>query len=249
MSSLPPLSPPESLPVAGVTAYVGGLAAGCRSGMILVTVGTFVGVGALAHDLGFTLTWAVVTAVVIWAAPAQVVLMTALAGGAPLIGIAVAVALSAVRLLPMVVSLIPLMRSARTRTRDLILPAHFISVTLWVEGFRLLPSVARDNRVAFLNGVGTTFGIVAVLCTIAGFQLAAGLPLVLAAALLMLTPLAFLMSTAAGARLLSDRLALVLGLIVGPLLAWSEMQLDLLWAGVVGGTLAYATQRAREAMR
>ena len=222
-----------------------GMRAGFTSPMIFVTFGTFIGVGALAHDLGFTLTWTVTAAVLLWAAPAHVIVMSALAGGAALVGIAIAVALSSVRLMPMVVSLIPLLRGPKTRLRDLLLPAHFISVTIWVEGLRLLPAVSREQRVAFLNGMGTSFCIVAALSTIGGFYLAAGLPLVLRAALLMLTPLTFLISTAGNARALSDRLALVLGLIIGPLLAVYEVQLDLLLGGIIGGTLGYVVHRLR----
>jgi predicted branched-subunit amino acid permease len=226
-----------------------GLQAAFRSVFILVTVGTFLGIGALAHDLGFSLAWALVCTVLVWAGPAQVILMTALGGGAALVEIAIAVALSAVRLLPMVVSLIPLLRGPATRNRDLILPAHFVAVTIWAESLRLLPALPGENRVAFLNGMGSGFLAVGTAFTAVGFYLAASLPLVLTAALLMLTPLAFLMSIAGNARLLADRLALGLGLTIGPLFAAYQVQLDLLWAGIIGGSLAYGLHRLREAAR
>ena len=44
-----------------------------------------------------------------------------------------------------------------------------------------------------------------------------------------------------------DRLALVLGLVLGPLLTYWHVELDLMWTGVVGGTLAYGVHRLREA--
>ena len=222
-----------------------GLKAAVRSVFILVNVGTFLGIGALAHDLGFSLTWAVVSTILVWAGPAQVILMTALGGGAALVEIAIAVTLSAVRLLPLVVSLIPILRGPATRNRDLILPAHFIAVTIWAESLRLLPAMPREHRVAFINGLGSTFMAAGTMSTAAGYYLAASLPLVLTAALLMLTPLAFLMSIAGNARLLADRLALALGLVIGPTLAAYQVQLDLLWGGVLGGTLAYAAHRLR----
>jgi predicted branched-subunit amino acid permease len=183
--------------------------------------------------------------VLIWAAPAQVIMMTALAGGSALVEIAIAVALSGVRLLPMSVSLIPLLRAERTRTLDLILPAHFVAVTTWAEGLRLLPAIARENRVAFANGMGGGFTLVAASMTVAGYYLAGRLPVVLAAALLFLTPLSFLMSTAGNARSLADRIALALGLVIAPGLAAYEVGLDLLWSGVIGGTIGYAVQRWR----
>ena len=144
------------------------------------------------------------------------------------------------------VSLIPILRALQTRTRHLILPAHFIAVTIWAESLRLLPGVARESRIAFINGIGSGFLVVATIATVAGFLLAARMPPVFTAALLMLTPLAFLMSIAGNARLLSDRLALALGLVFSPVLAIYEVRLDLLWGGIVGGTLAYAAHRLRE---
>ena len=236
-------------PLSAAATFRRGLEAALRSVFILVTVGTFLGIGALAHDLGFSLTWAVVCTILVWAGPAQVILLTALGGGAALVEIAIAVALSAVRLMPMVVSLIPIMRGPATRNRDLVLPAHFVAVTIWGESLRLLPALPRENRVAFLNGMGSGFMAVGAVFTIVGFYLAASLPMVLTAALLMLTPLAFLMSTAGNARLLADRLALLLGLMIGPVLAAYRVELDLLWAGMIGGTLAYAVHRLREAAR
>ena len=230
-------------------AFLAGTRAAITSPLNFVTVGTFLGIGALAKELGFSLPWAAVSSLLIWAAPAQVIVTTALAGGSPLFEIAIAVALSAVRLMPMTVSLIPLMRSAQTRTAHLILPAHFVTVTTWSEGLRLLPSVARDNRVAFANGLGSGFVGTALVFTVCGFFLAAQLPVALAAGLLFLTPLAFFLSTVATARTLADRLALGLGLVAGPALAAYQVQLDLLWGGLIGGTIAYGAQRIRRALQ
>jgi hypothetical protein len=39
----------------------------------------------------------------------------------------------------------------------------------------------------------------------------------------------------------------VFGLILGPLLAIFDIGLDLMWTGVVGGSLAYIVHRLREA--
>jgi hypothetical protein len=57
------------------------------------------------------------------------------------------------------------------------------------------------------------------------------------------------MSTLRNARMLVDRLALGLGLIVGPLFAHWQIGLDLMWSGIAAGTAAYAVHRAREAMQ
>ncbi len=93
----------------------------------------------------------------VWAAPAQVILISALGANAPLLEVALAVTLSAIRLFPMVVALLPLLRGERTRLRDLLLPTHFTSVSMWVESLRLLPAVPREQRIAYCNGLSVGY--------------------------------------------------------------------------------------------
>jgi hypothetical protein len=47
--------------------------------------------------------------------------------------------------------------------------------------------------------------------------------------------------------MLVDRLALVFGLILGPILSALDVGLEIMWTGVVGGTAAYAVHRFQEA--
>ena len=61
--------------------------------------------------------------------------------------------------------------------------------------------------------------VTATTATVTGFYLAAKLPPLMSAALLFLTPVAFLMSTLRNSRMLVDRLALGFGLVLGPLFA------------------------------
>ena len=236
---------PSTFPSA-TAAFFGGLKSALTSVFFPVIGGTYIGIGALAHDFGFSAGWLALSSILVWAAPAQVILISALGTGSALIEAAIAVTLSAIRLFPMVVALLPLLRRQDTRLRDLLLPTHFTAVSMWVESLRLLPAQPRDYRIAFCNGLSvglmgtaTSFGFV-------GFYLAAGLPPLLAGTLLFLTPLSFLMSTARNARMLIDRLALLFGLVLGPVLTAFDVGLDLMWTGVVGGTLAYAVQRLRE---
>ena len=230
-------------------AFFGGVKSAILSVFFLVLAGTYIGMGALAHDFGLTSWWLAMSTLLVWAAPAQVILISALGAGATLFEVALAVTLSAIRLFPMVVALLPLLRGEGTRLRDLLLPTHFTSVSMWVESLRLLPALPRDRRIAFCNGLSvgyistaTTFGFV-------GFYLAAGLPPLYAGALLFLTPMSFLISTANNSRMMVDKLALVLGLVLGTLLTYWHFNLDLMWTGLVGGTLAYLAHRFREALQ
>ncbi|MDO9413074.1 MAG: AzlC family ABC transporter permease [Pseudolabrys sp.] len=228
-------------------AFLGGIKWAWTSVFVIVMAGTYIGLGALAHDFGLSALWLTVSTLFVWAAPAQVILISGLGTGAALLELALAVSLSGIRLFPMVVSLLPLVRTRQTTLADLILPTHFTSVSMWVESHRVLPTLAAEHRLAFCNGlsvgymgVATTFGLV-------GFYLAAGLPPLLAATLLFMTPLSFLISTARNARIMMDRLALVFGLALGALLTIMNVQFDLMWAGVGGGTIAYAIHRLRAA--
>jgi predicted branched-subunit amino acid permease len=227
------------------SAFFSGMRAGAMSVFLWLLMRTYIGLGALAHDFGFSLTWALFTTVLVWAGPTQFIVTSTLATGANLLEVALAVTLGAVRLLPMVVSLLPLLRTQETRTRDLILPAHLTAVSIWVEGQRLLPDIPHEERISFVNGFGAALTIAAVTAVLCAFFMARELPVILTSALLFLTPLSFLMSLARNARDVADALALVFGLILAPLLTYSRVELDVLWSGLIGGTAAFLVWRVR----
>jgi predicted branched-subunit amino acid permease len=207
--------------------------------LTLVLFATYLGIGALAHDTHFSLGWVLASTLLVWAGPAQIILISTLGSGATVVQAAIAVTVSAIRLFPMVVSVLPMMRTPQTKRRQLILAAHFIAVTLWVECFRLYPQVPRERRITFTHGLGTGLVSVCLVATSIGYGLAASLPELFAAAILLLTPLAFLLSTARNCRQLSDILALSLGLALFPLVALFHTGVDILISGVSAGTMAY----------
>ncbi len=212
----------------------------------LVLFATYVGIGALSHDTNFSLGWALAGTALIWAGPAQIILISTLGSGATIVQAAIAVTVSAVRLFPMVVSVLPLLRTPTTKRRHLVLAAHFIAITLWVECYRLLPQVPRERRLAFTHGLGIGLLLVCLSATALGYGLAASLPQLFGAAILLLTPLAFLLSTVRNSRQLSDVLALVLGLALYPLVAQFHTGVDILISGVTAGTIAYGVHWWRE---
>jgi predicted branched-subunit amino acid permease len=227
-------------------AFAWGLRSVGSTVLTLVLFATYLGIGALAHDTHFSLGWVLASTALVWAGPAQIILISTLGSGATVVQAAIAVTVSAIRLFPMVVSVLPMLRTPRTKRRHLILPTHFIAVTLWVECFRLLPQVPRERRVAFTNGLGVGLQFVCLLATTIGYGLAANLPPLLGAAILLLTPLAFLLSTARNCRQLSDVLALVLGLALFPLVSQLHTGVDILISGVSAGTIAYGVHWWRE---
>jgi predicted branched-subunit amino acid permease len=230
-------------------AWLGGLRAAAFSVFAYVLFGTYVGIGALAYDLNFSLLWVSASTLLVWAAPAQVILISALASGAQLVEVALAVGLSGVRLLPMVVALLPVLRGPKTKAHQLLAPAHFTAVSMWVESMRLAPQMPVERRIPFANGLATGYLLAAMIATVLGYYLASRLPILLTAALLFLTPMSFLVSIARSSNLLVDRLALILGLIIGPIFTYMNIQLDVMWAGLIGGTIAYLAHRLRDSLR
>ncbi len=226
-------------------AFFAGARSALRSVYVVVLIGTYIGLGALAHDVGLSSAWMMASTIIVWAGPAQLIIISAVGTGGSLIEVAIAVTLSAMRLFPMVVALLPMMRRPGTRLPEMLLPTHFTSISMWIESLRLLPHVAREQRMAYCNGLSSGYMGTAVVAGYVGYYLAAGLPPLLASMLLFLTPLSFFLSTVNNARQLVEKIALVLGLILGPLLAYWQVGLDLLWTGVIGGSIAYAYGRYR----
>jgi predicted branched-subunit amino acid permease len=227
----------------------GGFLLGCRTALTsvfaFVISFTYIGFGALCHDYGLSMGWAMLSTALQWAGPAQVILVTGLGPGTALIETAVAVSLSSVRFLPIVVALIPVVRHESTRLWQLIVPVHFMAISVWIECMRAAPRLARDQRIPFCNGVGLTLLSLGVVFTAIGYTIQALLPAIFAAGAMFMTPISFLVSAARNARLLLDKLALGLGLAIGPVLAFSKVEFDLLWTGIIAGTMAYGAHRVQ----
>ena len=143
------LPPPDSPQWQGsLRAFAWGMSAVGSTVLTLVLFATYLGIGALAHDTHFSLGWVLASTLLVWAGPAQIILISTLGSGATIVQAAVAVTVSAIRLFPMVVSVLPMLRTPQTKRRHLIFATHFIAVTLWVECYRLLPQVPRERRIA-----------------------------------------------------------------------------------------------------
>jgi predicted branched-subunit amino acid permease len=241
---LPPLDSPRWQ--SSLRAFAWGMRSVTSTVLTLVLFATYLGIGALAHDTHFSLGWVLASTALVWAGPAQIILISTLGSGATVVQAAIAVTVSAIRLFPMVVSVLPMIRTPQTKRRHLVLATHFIAVTLWVECFRLLPHVPRERRIAFTHGLGIGLVSVCLIATTIGYGLAANLPQLFAAAILLLTPLAFLLSTSRNCRQLADILALLLGLALFPLASMLHTGIDILISGVSAGTIAYGVHWWRE---
>ena len=193
-----------------------------------------------------TMAQAVFMVGVIWALPGMVVLVGAVLSGVGLFAAAFAVALSSVRLTPMVVALVPELRGTRTSKLTLYLLAHFVAVTSWVIAMETIGNVPRDVRTSYYFGLGSILVVVNMAVVAIVFAIAATLPPVVAAGLFLLTPMYFLTSLWGSAREQAAHIAMVLGLVLGPVLHVFAPGFDLLGAGLIGGGLAYAAHLVRD---
>lgn len=220
------------------------LLAGMRDALSLpawIVCLSLVGVGSLARDVGYPVGAAVLSTVLVWAGPSQVIFFASIAAGAAWSAIAFAIAFASLRFLPMTVALLPLVRRPGQGVLMQIVIAHFIAVTTWTEGLRRLPSLAPQQRASYFLGFGGACVLTSSLGTFAGYYLVGALPVPLAAGLLCLTPIFFLSSLSAGVRHTSDAAAIILGFCLAPIFERAiGGGFDLIISGVLGGSLAFA---------
>lgn len=208
------------------------------------------GFGSLAHDIGHPAGAAVLSTLLIWASPAQVILYGGLAVGAALPALAVVIGLSSIRFLPMTISLLPLLRRPGQGIALQLLIAHFVAITVWTESLRRLPSMPVEERLAYYFGFATTTIGVSALLTGLGYVLAGTVPVPVGAGLLFLPPVFFTMTLSAGARTVADWGAIVLGFALAPVFTGLiGRDFDLLATGIVGGTAAYLVGRRQRRVR
>ena len=74
-----------------VRAFAWGMRSVASTVLTLVLFVTYLGVGALAHDTHFSLGWALASTALVWAGPAQIILISTLGSGATVVQAAIAV--------------------------------------------------------------------------------------------------------------------------------------------------------------
>ena len=209
-----------------------------------------IGVGGLAKAAGFPPAAAFLSTLLIWAGPAQVLFFGAIAAKTALPAVAVSITLSSIRLMPMVISILPMLRAPGVKRRSLFFAAHFIAVTVWAESLRRLPDMEREKRLPFFFGFAIACITTTAIFTQAGYYLTEALPTPLAAGGLLLAPVHFLSPLARAARMPVDWFSMAFGLALAPVTqAWVGGGFDLLALGLIGGTGAYVCGRFVTARR
>ncbi len=210
----------------------------------LVLAAGYLGFGALAagNDLSFAGT--VLSSLLLWALPGQLILVEMHTLGAPFFAVLLSVIVSAVRFLPMTVVLMPLLREGGERPRRFYLAAHLISMTGWAWAMARFPAIPPSRRLDYFFGFALTLMASATLSTAVGFLAGDLLPPLAKTALVFMSPMYFVLILTGTTRESLGRAAIVAGAIVGPIAHLVVPQWSVLVAGAVGGTLAYAGHRA-----
>ena len=217
-------------------------------GPAFIVAVSLIGVGGLARDAVQSVGAAVVSTLLIWAGPAQVIYFAGLAAHAAPLTLALAILLTGVRFLPMCVALLPMLRGPRTGRLTLIFAAHLVALTVWVESMRRLPLLPGAARLPFFFGFAGVCIIASAAATGLGYWLVALMPPFLAAGLLLLSPIYFLASLTRGAKDALDWTAIGLGLALMPAAsAVLSGGFDLMAVGLAGGGAAYAVRRLTRA--
>jgi len=205
----------------------------------LVLCASSIGVGALAHDAGIGVLPLLIMTFFTWALPSQVILIAMMASGAGLIATALAVSLSAVRLMPMVTSMIPTIRNEDTPRWILLVIAHMTAATVWLEARRQAPTIPLEKRAVYI--LFMSLGLISMLMVgvMVGFHLASQVPVLISAALIFITPIYFLVAMFSAAQIKADYISIGLGFAFGPPITYLLPELDLMIAGLIGGSLAY----------
>lgn len=235
---------PEEPPKSGRQWFLLGARAAISIPALILTA-AFVGYAGLARETGLTLPETLAMTGLIWALPSIVVLTGALSSGMGLIPASIAVALASVRLMPMTMALMPMVKvPGKTKTWHLLIASHFVAVTAWVFAMRNLPDLPRAARLPYFTGFGASVTSFVFCMTGIAYLAVERMPDVVAGALVLLTPVYFLCSLWGAARLNVDKVSMVVGLALGPVFFLYLPGLDLLWTGLVGGTVTYLGMRA-----
>ena len=205
---------------------------------------SLVGVGSLARDVGYPLPVAMLSTLLVWAGPSQVLFFGSIATGAAWSAIALTVAFASLRFLPMTVALLPLLRQPGQGVVTQAHLAHYTAVTVWAESLRRLPDIPPERRVPYFLGFANACIWLSAGSTALGYLAVGAVPVPVAAGLLFLSPVFFMVSIVAGARRIADYAAIILGFVLAPVFdRLIGGGFDLIMAGLAGGGVAFMMRR------
>lgn len=208
----------------------------------LVLFASMVGYGSMAREAGLTLWTAVASTGLTWGLPGQIAMVELYALGAPVIAIVAASSAANARFLPMVLSVMPLFNEALPRKRWRFVVAQFMSLNPWAALMRRGPGMNPADRPPYYAGFAGVCITAALLGTGTGFIVAGALPRDVTLTLVFLNPVFFTL-VFADARGRAAIMAVLAGVVAGPLFHLLSSDWGLLLTGALAGTGAYLADR------
>lgn len=214
---------------------------------IIGLASTLTGFAAIARDAGWDIWVTAASTVLVWAAPAQLLMVELYTTGTAIAVILLGVAVVNMRFLPMSASLMPHLAVGGTSRGRLFYAAIFIAIMNWAYSMRRCPNLPPDQRLPYYFGFGHTILLCGVPSTMLGYVLAGTLPEPVTLGLVAMPPIFFGLVFIDGAKRAAEGWALLLGAVVGPLLYLASHDWGLMIAGIAAGSAAYAIDRRRRA--
>ena len=199
----------------------------------------FVALGALLKDAGFNLQQSAASSLFTYALPGQLVMAESLLVGASIVNIFIAVWLVNFRLYPMTVSLFPLLEHKTQPKWKYYLSCHFLAVTSWLIAKDSYKKIDKKHRIDFWIGIGIGTWSTAILMTVLGYLSADYLNKDMLIGLAIVNPVYFFCIMIGAMKNLSISIAVIGGTILGPLIYLASTEWALLFAGLIGGTVAF----------
>ena len=200
---------------------------------------SFLAIGALLKDIGFNVQQSFFSTFFTYALPGQLIMAESFLVGASLINIFVAVWLVNVRLYPMSVSLIPLLKDESQPRWKYYLSCHFLAVSSWLIMKNRYQSIDQKYRIDFWIGIGIGTWGTAILSTLVGYFLSEYLNKDMMIGLAIVNPVYFMCMMIGAIKNRSIGLSVLLGAILGPLFFLVSPEWSILYGGLLAGTLAF----------
>jgi predicted branched-subunit amino acid permease len=174
----------------------GALRAGMREAVgapLLVLFASYVGFGSLVRESRMSLPAGLLSTIATWALPGQIVSVELYAAGTSLATIFIAVALTNARMMPMTMTLLPLVRmKGRARWR-LFVASHLIAVTGWAVAMMRCPDMPPAQRLSYFVGFAATLLCGSMIGTAVGFLASGAVPSALSLGLVFVNPVDFML--------------------------------------------------------
>ncbi len=200
---------------------------------------SFVAIGALLKNLGFTIQESILSTFLTYALPGSLIMAESMFIGASLLNIFLAVWLVNARLYPMTVSLMPLLIHKNQPRWKYYLSCHFIAVSSWFIMKNKYLEVEKEYRIDFWMGIGTATWLVGISSTVLGYIAADYLNKDMMIGLAIVNPVYFMCMMIGAMKTIQISTSIILGAMLGPLFYFVSPEWCILYGGFVAGTIAF----------